>query len=191
MGEEVVITNWFRLHFTENPGMAFGMVLPGPWGKLFLSFFRLAAAIGGTWYILQLLKKKEHWGFITACCLILAGAIGNMIDGTIYGIIFSDSYSRVAELFPKGGGYAGLLQGHVVDMLWFPFCRGVFPNWLPVWGGDTYEFFRPVFNIADTSISVGVFIILIFQRVFFKEEAEVKEEEKQPTETAAQEQTSA
>jgi signal peptidase II len=76
-------------------------------------------------------------------------------------------------------------------MLWFPFCRGVFPNWLPVWGGDTYEFFRPVFNIADTSISVGVFIILIFQRVFFKEEAEVKEEEKQPTETAAQEQTSA
>jgi len=170
MGEEVVITNWFRLHFTENPGMAFGMVLPGPWGKLVLSIFRLGATIGGAWYIAHLLKQKAHWGFISACCMILAGAIGNLIDGTIYGLIFSDSYGRVAELFPKEGGYATLLHGHVVDMLFFPLFRGTFPAWLPIWGGEVYEFFRPVFNIADSSISVGVFVILIFQKAFFKEE---------------------
>jgi signal peptidase II len=170
MGEEIMITTAFRLHFTENPGMAFGMVLPGIAGKLFLSFFRLGAACAGTWYILHLLKQKAHWGFITACSLILAGAIGNMMDGTFYGLVFTDSYGRIAELFPKGGGYAGFLQGHVVDMLWFPVAHGVFPQWLPVWGGEYYEFFRPVFNIADSSITIGVFMILIFQRMFFKEE---------------------
>ncbi|MDB5283837.1 MAG: lipoprotein signal peptidase [Bacteroidota bacterium] len=169
MGQEIVISNSFRLHFTENPGMAFGMVLPGVGGKLLLSFFRLAAACGGVWYILRLLKRKAHWGFITACCFILAGAIGNMIDGAFYGLAFTDSYGRIAEIFPKAGGYAGFLQGHVVDMLWFPVMHGYFPQRLPVWGGEYYEFFRPVFNIADSSITIGVFLILIFQRAFFKE----------------------
>ena len=170
MGEELVVTNWFRMHFTENPGMAFGMVLPGVWGKLFLSTFRLAAVAGGIWYILHLLKTKAHWGFVTACSMILAGAIGNMIDGAFYGMIFSESYGRVAEVFPKGGGYAGFLQGHVVDMLWFPLYHGFFPSWLPIWGGEYFEFFRPVFNVADSSITTGVFIILAFQKYFFVEE---------------------
>lgn len=170
MGEELVLTNWCRLHFTENPGMAFGMVLPGVWGKLFLSTFRLVAVGGGIWYVLHLLKTKAHWGFVTACSMILAGAIGNMIDGAFYGMIFSDSYGRVAEFLPKGGGYAGFLQGHVVDMLWFPLAHGFFPKWLPIWGGEYFEFFRPVFNIADSSITTGVFIILGFQKYFFVEE---------------------
>ena len=170
MGEEILITNWWRLHFTENPGMAFGMVLPGIWGKLFLSTFRLAAVAGGIWYVLHLLKTKAHWGFVTACSMILAGAIGNMIDGAFYGMIFSDSYGRVAEFLPKGGGYAGFLQGHVVDMMWFPLFHGFFPTWLPVWGGEYFEFFRPVFNVADSAITSGVFIILVFQQYFFVEE---------------------
>lgn len=174
MGEEIVITNFFRLHFTENPGMAFGMMLPGVWGKLFLSIFRLAAAGGGLWYVMHLIKTKAHWGFITACSMILAGAIGNMIDGAFYGLIFSDSMGQVATVFPKGGGYAGFLQGHVVDMLWFPLFHGFFPKWLPFWGGEYFEFFRPVFNVADSSITTGVFIILAFQKYFFVEETENK-----------------
>lgn len=175
MGEEITITNWCRLHFTENPGMAFGMVLPGVWGKLALSVFRLAAAGGGAYYIYYLLKTKAHWGFITACSMILAGAIGNMVDGAFYGMIFSDSFGKVAEVFPKGGGYAGFLQGHVVDMLWFPLFHGFFPNWVPFWGGEYFEFFRPVFNIADSAITSGVIVILAFQKYFFVEETDTQE----------------
>jgi len=171
MGEEIMIANWWRLHFTENPGMAFGMVLPGVWGKLFLSTFRLAAVAGGIWYVLHLLKTKAHWGFVTACSMILAGAIGNMIDGAFYGMVFSDSYGKVAEFLPKGGGYAGFLHGQVVDMMWFPMFHGFFPNWMPFWGGEYFEFFRPVFNIADSAITSGVFIILLFQQYFFVEES--------------------
>jgi len=175
MGQEIVITNWFRIHFTENRGMAFGMELPGFWGKMFLSTFRLVAGVAGIWYILHLLREKAHWGFITACSMILAGAIGNMIDGTVYGLIFSDSYGRIAEVFPKGGGYASFMQGHVVDMLWFPLWHGYFPDKLPIWGGEYFEFFRPVFNIADSAITAGVLLILIFQGKFFKAEKKAEE----------------
>jgi len=171
MGDEIMITHWWHLHFTENPGMAFGMVLPGVWGKLVLSVFRLAAACGGLWYIIHLLKTNAHWGFVTACSLILAGAIGNMIDGAFYGILFTDSFGRVAHFLPKGGGYAGFLQGRVVDMLWFPLMSGRFPGWVPIWGGEEFEFFRPVFNVADSAITSGVFVILIFQKYFFIDEA--------------------
>ncbi|HWB64782.1 MAG TPA: lipoprotein signal peptidase [Chitinophagales bacterium] len=174
LGDEIVITNWFRIHFTENPGMAFGMVIPGVAGKLFLSFFRMAAAIGGSWYVYRLVKQKAHWGFITACAMILAGAIGNMLDGLFYGLVFTDSFGKVAEVFPKGGGYAGFLQGQVVDMLWFPLAHGFFPGWVPVWGGEYYEFFRPVFNIADSAITVGVFAIIAFQHYFFREEIQAE-----------------
>jgi signal peptidase II len=169
LGEEIPMTSWFSLHFTENPGMAFGMVLPGVWGKLFLSAFRLVAVVGGVWFIVRLIKQKAHWGFITASSMILAGAIGNMIDGTFYGVIFSDSYMGVAELFPERG-YAGLLQGLVVDMVHVKLFTFHIPEWVPWIGGGFYEFFPFIFNVADSAITVGVFIILIFQGVFFKEE---------------------
>lgn len=170
IGQEILFNNWFRLHFTENPGMAFGMVLPGFGGKLLLTAFRLGASIGGAWYISRLIRQKAYWGFIVACSLILAGAIGNLIDGTFYGLIFSNSYGVVAQLLPAGGGYGGILQGRVVDMLWVPVWHGFLPGWLPIWGGDYFEFFRPVFNIADASITSGVLSILLFQKYFFQEE---------------------
>jgi signal peptidase II len=174
LDDEIIITNWFRIHFAENRGMAFSMELPGVWGKTILGVFRTVATIGGTWFVVHLFKTKAHWGFITACCIILAGAIGNLVDGAVYGLIFSDSYGRIATFLPKGGGYAGFMQGQVVDMLRFPLYRGFFPKWLPVWGGEYFEFFNAVFNISDAAITVGVAIILIFQKPFFKEELKVE-----------------
>jgi signal peptidase II len=173
LGEEIPLTGWLSLHFTENAGMAFGMVLPGVWGKLFLSAFRLVAVGGGVWFIMHLIKNRAHWGFIAAASMILAGAIGNMIDGTFYGVIFSHSYSGVAEVFPDKG-YAGFLQGLVVDMIRVKLFTFRVPQWVPGIGGGFYEFFPFIFNIADAAITVGVFIILIFQGIFFKEEAKVE-----------------
>ncbi len=167
--EEIVITSWFRLHFTENVGMAFSMVLPGAFGKLFLSLFRTIAAGVGIWYLTTLVKRHAHWGFILSVCLILAGTIGNLIDGMFYGIIFGDSHYRIAEVFPAQG-YAGFMQGHVVDMFWFPLFTGHYPNWVPGVGGQSFQFFPAIFNVADAAITVGVIIILLFQGVFFKEE---------------------
>ena len=175
LGEEIPITSWFSIHFTENPGMAFGMVLPGVWGKLFLSAFRLVAVVGGVWFILHLIKQKAHWGFVAASSMILAGAIGNMIDGTIYGVIFSDSYTGAAKLFPVHG-YAGFLQGLVVDMVHIKLFTFYVPNWVPFAGGSFYEFFPFIFNVADSSITVGVLLILIFQKVFFKEDVKTSEQ---------------
>ena len=168
-GQEVLVMgkNWFRLHFVENSGMAFSMELPTEYGKILLSGFRLIA-IGFIIYLIRrLIREKYHPGLVYSGAMILAGAIGNMIDSAFYGLIFTDSIGKVATLFPKGGGYAGFLKGNVVDMLWFPIAHGVFPGWLPVWGGEYYEFFRPVFNIADASITIGVAIIIVFQKTFF------------------------
>lgn len=168
-GQEILVMgkNWFRLHFVENSGMAFSMELPTEYGKILLSSFRLIA-IGFIIYLIRrLIREKYHPGLVYSGAMILAGAIGNMIDSAFYGLIFTDSIGRIATLFPKGGGYAGFLKGNVVDMLWFPIAHGVFPHWLPVWGGEYYEFFRPVFNIADASITIGVAIIIIFQKTFF------------------------
>lgn len=167
--ESRAITPWFNLYFVENEGMAFGMVLPGLGGKIFLSLFRLVAVFGGVWYLRKLIKENQHWGFITSVSMILAGAIGNMIDGTFYGLIFTDSHYRIAQLFSKEGGYGDLLTGRVVDMLHFPLINGTFPQWFPVWPGEPFTFFSPIFNIADAAITVGVFIILIFQNKFFVE----------------------
>lgn len=172
LSQEYIIADWFRIHFTENPGMAFGMMLPGVWGKLFLSIFRLFAVAGGVWYLRKIIHEKAHWGFVTAASMVLAGAMGNMIDGTFYGVIFSESHHQVAQLFPAEGGYSGWMQGLVVDMLWFPLFHGFWPEWVPFVGGDYFEFFRFIFNIADAAITTGVIIILLFQGVFFKDNPE-------------------
>lgn len=172
LSQEYIITDWFRIHFTENPGMAFGMMLPGVWGKLFLSIFRLFAVVGGVWYLRKIIYEKAHWAFVTAASMVLAGAMGNMIDGTFYGVIFSESHHQVARLFPAEGGYSGWMQGLVVDMLWFPLFHGFWPEWVPFVGGDYFEFFRFIFNIADAAITTGVIIILLFQGVFFKDNPE-------------------
>ena len=168
LGEEHVVTKWFIIHFIENPGMAFGMQFSGDWGKLILSLFRIVAVGFISWYMVKLVKTNAHTGLIACVALIVAGAAGNIFDSAFYGLIFSDSSYQVATLFPAGGGYAGFLHGRVVDMLYFPIFNGTFPQWLPIWGGERYLFFSPVFNIADSSITTGVISILVFQHSFFK-----------------------
>jgi len=169
LGQEInVFGNWFILHFTENDGMAFGIDFPGNSGKIILSLFRLAAIAGIALFLRHLIRSNANQGFIFSVALILAGAIGNIIDSAFYGLIFDHSWGHVAKLFPKEGGYAPFLYGKVVDMLYFPIIHGYWPQWFPVWGGKEFIFFRPVFNIADSSITVGVFIILFFQKRFFK-----------------------
>jgi signal peptidase II len=159
------------IHFVENPGMAFSLELPGKFGKILLSVFRIIA-IGFLFYLLiDFIKKDKHKGLIYCGAAILAGALGNLIDSAFYGLIFTDSYFRVAEMFPEKG-YAGFLEGYVVDMLWFPIIRGNTPSWSPIWANEPFEFFRPVFNIADTAITVSVFIIIIFQQKFFPADEE-------------------
>ena len=168
MGEEFsVIGSWFRIHFVENNGMAFGFEFGGDYGKIFLSLFRIVAVFGIGWYILKLVKKDLPMGFIACVALIFAGAIGNIIDSAFYGLIFNDSYGQVATLFPEGGGYATFLHGRVVDMFYFPLFSGIFPSWIPLVGGTDFEFFRPVFNVADSSISIGIFSIILFYRKQF------------------------
>lgn len=149
--------------------MAFGMELAGKFGKVILSVFRIIAVIGIGYYLHQLSKKNAPTGLIVSISLVLAGAIGNIIDSAFYGMIFNDSYPQVASLFPAEGGYASFLHGKVVDMFYFPLLEGNFPEWMPFWGGDHYVFFRPVFNVADSAITIGIVIILLFQRKYFKE----------------------
>ncbi|HET6992640.1 MAG TPA: lipoprotein signal peptidase [Bacteroidia bacterium] len=166
-----VAGDWFYLHFVENPGMAFGLQLSeGAWGKLLLSLFRLVAVAGIGYYLWTLFKKKVRPLLIVCVALIFAGALGNILDSVFYGKIFntSDAWDQnVAVAFPKGGGYAGFLHGQVVDMFYFPVISGTFPEKFPIWGGEEYVFFRPVFNIADASISIGVFLLIIFQKRLF------------------------
>ncbi len=171
MGEShPVIGNWFRLYFIENEGMAYGWKFGGEWGKMILSLFRLAAVIFGIFYLLRIVKNKYHPGFIACVALIFAGALGNLIDSMFYGIIFEESSAsllNIAKIFPDQG-YAGFFHGKVVDMLYFPIIRNThFPSWVPVWGGEDFEFFRPIFNLADAAISTGVIAILLFQKRFF------------------------
>lgn len=164
-----VFPDWFFIHFIENPGAAFGAQIGGQYGKLLLSLFRIVAVIVLGWYVNRLWRRKAPAGVIVGFCLILAGAFGNIIDSAFYGLIFSESTATaVATAFPAGGGYAGFLHGHVVDMLYFPLFRGTYPSWLPWVGGDPFLFFSPIFNIADSYISIGVIYMLLFQRKFFK-----------------------
>lgn len=165
-----IIGNKFLIHFIENPGMAYGMEFGGEYGKLFLSVFRIIAVCGIAYGLHYMIKHKYNRGFILNVALIFAGALGNILDSAFYGLIFSEStIFEKATLFPAEG-YATFLHGYVVDMLYFPLIEGHFPSWFPVWGGEHFLFFRPVFNIADSAISVGVVLILIFQKRYFKEE---------------------
>lgn len=169
-----VVGNKFLIHFIENNGMAYGMEFGGEKGKLFLSLFRIVAVIGIGYGLHYMVKHKYNRNFILNVALIFAGALGNIIDSAFYGIIFSEStYYTKALLFPDGGGYSSIFHGKVVDMLYFPLIEGNFPNWMPIWSGEHFLFFRPVFNVADSAISIGVFLILIFQKKYFKEEHKV------------------
>lgn len=192
LGEEhAVAGDWFILHFTENPGMAFGMQMGGSTGKLALSLLRIAASFFGVYYIIKIVKSKMHKGYIVCVAMILAGAVGNILDSMFYGLMFdkgtvldhaTQEYIGYYGLAKYGSdGYAGFLHGCVVDMFYFPLVSGTFPEWFPIWGGEPFEFFRPVFNFADASISVGVVAILLFQRKFFKKPEKTSENGEQET----------
>ncbi|MBS4042660.1 MAG: lipoprotein signal peptidase [Chitinophagaceae bacterium] len=173
--EHKILGDWFRIHFVENEGMAWGWKFGGEIGKATLTIFRLVAVVWGTFLLGDFIKKKYHKGFIICAALIYAGALGNLIDSMFYGLLFDSTYNPrnfqnagvVANLL-TGKGYGSFLQGKVVDMLYFPIIQSTYPSWFPFWGGERFEFFSPVFNIADASISCGVIIIFIFQGKYFK-----------------------
>ena len=169
LGQEHQIFDWFYIHFTENNGMAFGMEFGGDWGKLTLSLFRIVFVGLIASYLYKLVQKKGDKVLISCLSLVLAGAIGNILDGAFYGVLFNDSYHQIATLLPESGGYAPLFFGKVVDMFYFPMFKGYLPEWIPFWGGDYTVFFRPVFNIADAAISIGVAIMVLFQKRVMKE----------------------
>lgn len=168
LGEEYVITSWFRLYFIENNGMAFGMELGS---KLFLSVFRIFLAIGLIWYLWKIRNSRTiKTGYMVCVALITAGAIGNIIDCMLYGLIFNNPVPPlVATLFPPEGGYASLFHGRVVDMLYFPLFSFTWPDWMPWVGGEHFLFFQPVFNLADAAISVGIIVVLLFYTRFLAE----------------------
>ena len=172
-----IFGNWFFIHYIENEGMAFGMRLGGTSGKLLLSIFRIIAVILIGFWLHRIIKQKGNTALIVCVSLIMAGAIGNILDSMFYGLIFNDplgiTVNQVATLFPKEGGYAGFLHGKVVDMLYFPIIESHFPTWFPFYGGEEFVFFSPIFNIADSSITIGVLMLIIFQRKLFKPRKEI------------------
>lgn len=190
LGEVGRLTDWCIIHFTENPGMAFGFEFGGETGKLLLSIFRILACIAGAWYIRHIVRHKEHPGFIFSVSLVLAGALGNILDSAFYGLIFDKGtmlnpdfqeylpYDGVASLTTHG--YAPTMYGCVVDMFYFPIINGHFPDWFPIWGGEDFQFFRPIFNFADASISCGIIVIILFQKKFSHRKKETEEKTEAP-----------
>lgn len=171
LNEEVLVFDWFRIHFIENEGMAWGAEIPGAYGKLFLTLFRIVAVAGIVYWLRDSVLKKGSKYLIVAISLILAGAVGNIIDSVFYGVFFNDSFGQVASFFPKEGGYGAFMFGSVVDMLYFPLWQGSFPEWVPFLKGRNFIFFEPVFNIADVAIALGFCVLLFFNnKVFLKKE---------------------
>ncbi|MBN2668868.1 MAG: lipoprotein signal peptidase [Bacteroidales bacterium] len=165
LGQEWKIADWFIIHFTENNGMAYGIEFGGHWGKLALSLFRvIAISLIGVYLYKTIKESQKPMGYLISVALVFAGALGNIFDSAFYGLIFNDSYFQVASFMPDAGGYAGFLHGKVVDMLYFPLFQGQFPDWFPIWGSEQFLFFRPVFNVADSAITVGIALVLLLYR---------------------------
>ncbi len=171
-GFNILGLEWAQIHFIENPGMAFGLSYGGVTGKIILSTFRIVMVAVLIYILRSLMKNKESLGLLISFALIIAGAMGNILDSMFYGLIFSKSvfHGGLSEFMPAGGGYAPFLQGKVVDMFYFPLLDTTLPEWFPFWGGERFQFFRPVFNLADSAISVGVASIILFHRKFFKQD---------------------
>jgi len=167
LGEEIRVFDWFRILFVENEGMAWGAKIPGTYGKLILTLFRIVAIGGIGYWLWDSIRNHSPRILIISIAFIFAGAMGNIIDSVFYGIIFNDSFRQVATLFPEAGGYGTLFHGKVVDMLYFPLYGGTLPEWIPFWGGKYFTFFDPVFNVADSAISVGVALLLLFNKKAF------------------------
>lgn len=165
--ESIRVTDWCYIYFTENNGMAFGMEIIG---KLFLTTFRIAAVVAIAYYLYRFIKHGLKIGFIVCVSLILTGALGNIIDSVFYGVLFSEStHAQIATFLPKGGGYAPLLYGKVVDMFYFPIIDTTWPTWMPFVGGEHFIFFSPIFNFADAAISCGIIAMLLFYSRYLNE----------------------
>lgn len=172
LGEAVEVFDWFKILFVENKGMAWGAQIPGEYGKLILTSFRLVAIVAIGYWLWDSVRKNASNVLIAAISLIFAGALGNIIDSVFYGVVFDSSLQQIATFLPESGGYSSWFHGNVVDMLYFPLWEGYLPEWLPFWGGEHFTFFEPVFNIADTAISVGVGLLIVFHKKAFPKESE-------------------
>lgn len=167
LNEAVRVFSWFQIYFVENEGAAWGTKIPGEYGKLLLTLFRIIAVIGIGYWLITATKKQQPKVLIVSISLILAGALGNIIDSVFYGILFNHSYGQIATLF-SNEPYGTLLHGKVVDMFYFPLIDTTLPNWVPIWGGERFRFFEPVFNVADSAICIAVGLMIIFHRKVFK-----------------------
>jgi signal peptidase II len=165
--ENIEVLSWFKILFIENEGMAWGAKIPGNYGKIILTVFRLFAIVGIGYWLWDSTRKKAPKVLLIAISLIFAGALGNIIDSVFYGVFFNESLGQLATFMPETGGYAPLLKGRVVDMLYFPMYDDILPDWIPFWGGERFVFFEPVFNIADMAISTGFGILLVFHKKAF------------------------